>query len=227
MIVDDVIGAVKTPGVIGYYSKWSPLSKKWTEYKGTNQHYIGLSNSLTRSSALGRKKAGGMSRKREHYTAPKGLYKVGSFQSYIQSLNRPGTTERFFGPVSIIYDLTSPGADFRAYPKQLDGIVKRTDVQSIKSGKFVSFPKTLKLSATITAFGNLKGVTFDEWHIVDYIIKRADPSNEKQWVKINSQYGFGRSHRPIRSVVTPILKYYLQRRFPEIVQEAVKARSQK
>lgn len=89
----------------------------------------------------------------------------------------------------------------------------------------MAFPKDMKMRATITAFGNLKGVKFNEKSIVDYIIKRIDPVNEKQWVKINSEVGIGRSKRPIRAVITPILRYYMDKRFSEILRAAIKSRS--
>lgn len=225
MILDEVIGAITTPGVLSPYVKWKPLSNQWVKYKGTNEHYVGLSNSQTMGRALRRRGSRGMSRLRANGPMPAGAFKVGSFQSYIQSLNKAGTTARFFGPISVSYDFVTPSANFKVTPLVENGIVKQTLVRSAQRGQFVAFPKTLKMQATITAFGKLKGVQFDEWHIVDYILKRIDPANEKQWVKINSQYGFGRSRRPIRAVITPILKYYLERRFPEIVRAAIKARS--
>lgn len=223
MIVDEVIGAVSTPGIFRSYVDWDPLSKKWIKQKSTSMFYVGLSNSRTLGRTLNRKGTAGATRLGDNANTPRGYVKVGSFQSYIQSLNQAGTTARFFGPVSVSYDFVSPSGNFKITSKQESSIVKRTDARD--KGRFVAFPKTVHMEARITAFSKLKGVPFNEWSIVDYIIKRIDPSHEKQWVKINSEYGIGRSRRPIRAVVTPILKYYYERRFPEIVREAVKARS--
>lgn len=228
MIVDEVIGKTATPGLISKYTTWKPLSKKWISDKGTKKHYVGLSDSKTLSRALGRRvKEGrkkGLSRLRANGTKPSGRNKTGSFETYIQSLNTAGTTERFFGPVAISYDFVSPNPNISVVKEQTNGLVKQVAHWSKSRNKFVAFPKNLNMKATITAFGKLKGVKFDEWSVVDYIIKRVDPSNEKQWVKINSEYGIGMSNRPIRAVITPILRYYMDKRFSEIVKDAVNNR---
>lgn len=220
VIEKDIIRALSTPGIIRQFTSWQPLSPKWVKQKATSEHYVGLSNSRTKGNALGRSHRYGAGRLSED--VPRGHLKVGSFQSYIQSLNRVGTTARFFGPVSVSYNFIAPNPNLKVYPKQDNGIVMRTDVRN--KGSFFKFTGPMEMSATITAFGNLKGVAFDEWHIVDYIIKRIDPANEKQWVKINSSEGIGGSQRPLRAVVTPILKYFMTQRFPKIVKDAITAR---
>ncbi len=228
MILDEVIGSLSVPGVLAPYTSWKPLGKKWVKQKGTSQHYVGLSNSLTTGRGLGRKSKGGrsigISRLRANGRKPSGLVRVGAFEDYIRTLTSVGTTERFFGPIAIRYDFVSPDARFAVAFNQVNGEVTRTQIRSSSRGTFVAFPKELKMKATITAFGNLKGVSFNEKSIVDYIIKRIDPLNEKQWVKINSEVGIGRSKRPIRAVVTPILRYFMDKRFGEIVRSAIKSR---
>ncbi len=227
-ISDEVIGALSAPGVIAGYTSWKPLSAKWVKQKATAQHYIGLSNSTTRGKALGRTRKGGkeigMSRLRASGNKPKGLIKVGAFADYIATLHGRGNTERFFGPVAISYDFVAPDARIQVSMNQENGIVNRVRTTSVKRGQFVAFPKEMKMVAKITAFGKLKGLAFNEKKIVDYIIKRVDPANEKQWVKINSEIGIGRSKRPIRAVVTPILRYYMDKRLSEIVSSAIKSR---
>jgi hypothetical protein len=227
-ITDEVIGALSTPNLLGGYSAWKPLSAKWVKQKATSQHYVGLSNSLSRGKALGRTRKGGkeigMSRIRANGNKPKGLVKVGAFADYIATLHGRGNTERFFGPVAIKYDFLAPDARIQVSINQDNGIVNRVRTTSVKRGQFVTFPKDMKMVANITAFGKLKGITFNEKKIVDFIIKRIDPANEKQWVKINSEIGIGRSKRPIRAIVTPILRYYMDKRLSEIVQRAIKSR---
>lgn len=226
MIVDDVIGELQTPGILAPYTTWKPLSKHWIKAKATSQHYIGLSNRLTVGRALGRKSRNGrsigISRLRSNGVKPQGFVKVGPFESYIRSLTGKGTTERFFGPLKIDYDFQTGDPNITVYTQRDGAIVKRTQFRANRG--FVATPSSLKFKATISAFSALKGVTFNEKAIVDYIIKRIDPVNEKQWVKINSSYGIGRSRRPIREIMTPTLRYYMQKRFPEIVQAAIKAR---
>lgn len=228
LILDDVIGALSTPGLLAPYTSWKPLSAKWIKQKATGKHYVGLSNSLSRGKALGRRNANksiGISRLRANGRKPQGLVKVGAFEDYIKTLTAQGTTARFFGPVAIKYDFVSPDPRFSVTMSQANDIVARTQVRSSLRGTFVAFPKDLKMKATISAFGNLKGVTFNERNIVDYILKRIDPANEKQWVKINSTSGIGRSKRPVRAIITPVLRYYMDKRFSEIVRAAIKSRS--
>lgn len=236
LMVEDVIGSLQTPGILAPYTSWKPLGEKWVfekkkfgGYNNGNEHYLGLSNSATRRKQLGRSRKGGkdigMSRLRAYSSSKNKMVTVGPFRDYIQSLNTAGTTERFFGPIAITYDFISPDPNFRVTVNQQSGVVNRTQVHSAKRGVFVAFPKEMKMTANITAFGKLKGVAFNEKNVVDFIIKRIDPANEKQWVKINSEYGIGRSRRPIRAVVTPLLRYFIERRFPEIVRRAVKSRS--
>lgn len=226
MIVDDVIGELQTPGILSPYTTWKPLSKGWVKAKATSQHYIGLSNRLTTGRALGRKsKSGrdiGISRLRSNGLKPKGLLKVGPFETFARSLTAKGTTARFFGPLKIDYDFQTGDPNITVYTQRDGAIVKRTQFRANKG--FVATPNSLKFKATVSAFPALKGVTFSEKSIVDYIIKRIDPANEKQWVKINSAYGIGRSRRPIREIITPSLRYYMQKRFPEIVKTAIKVR---
>lgn len=227
-ILDEVVGSLNTPGLLSPYTSWKPLTPKWVKAKATSAHYVGLSNSLSRGKALGRSRKGGrdigMSRLRANGNKPKGLVKVGAFEDYIRTLTSVGTTERFFGPIAIKYDFVSPSANFSVSVNQDSGVVSRTQVRSVERGTFVAFPKDLKMTAKITAFGKLKGIAFNEKGIIDYIIKRIDPVNEKQWVKINSEVGIGRSKRPIRAVITPILRYYMDKRFSEIVRAAIKSR---
>lgn len=233
MIVDSVIGATTTPGVLTQYTAWKSLSKKWVKQKGTNRHYIGLSVASTSGKALGRRGTNGngigLSRLRANGTKPKGLQKVGALAAYMRSLNVAGSTARFFGPITSSYDFVPADPKIRVVINQADGVVKRVTVLSTVANdkglkSFMAFPKTMKMTVNIAAFGKLKGVSFNEKSVVDYIIKRIDPANEKQWVKINSEYGIGRSKRPIRAVITPILKYYMAQRFPEIVKAAIKSR---
>lgn len=228
LISDEVIGALSTPGLLGGYTSWKPLSAKWVKQKATSKHYIGLSNSLTRGKGLGRvRKNGneiGMSRLRANGPKPKGLVKTGAFSTYIATLHSKGNTERFFGPVAIGYDFISPDPRIKVTMNADSGVVNRVQTSSTTTGRFIAFPKTMKMVATITAFGKLKGIGFNEKKVVDFIIKRIDPAHEKQWVKINSEVGIGRSKRPIRAVVTPILRYYMEKRFSEIVRSAVKSR---
>lgn len=236
LMVEDVIGALGTPSILSPYTSWKPLGEKWVfekrkfgGYSSGNEHYLGLSNAATKRKQLGRTRKGGkeigMSRLRAYSSSKSKMVSVGPFRDYIQSLNTAGTTARFFGPVSITYSFVSPDPNFSVTVNQDSGVVERTQVRSAKRGTFVAFPKELRMTATITAFGKLKGVTFNEKNVVDFIIKRIDPANEKQWVKINSEYGIGRSRRPIRAVVTPLLRYFIERRFPEIVRRAIKSRS--
>jgi hypothetical protein len=232
LIVEDVVGALNTPSrFIPYY--WQPLSDRWqiAKLKEGNadisqRHYIGLSNSSTARRPLGRAKHNGMSRLRTATGSKSKFVKVGPFGDYMRSLTSQGTTARFFGPVTLSYDFVSPDPRFSVTVSEKDGALQRVQVRSAERGTFVAFPKELKMTATVTAFGNLKGVAFNEKSVVDYIIKRVDPSNEKQWVKINSEYGMGRSKRPIRAVITPLLRYFIERRFPDIVRRAIKSRSQ-
>lgn len=235
MILDEVIGRVGTPGLLAPFTTWKPLTEKWAFHKQKfggyatgKEHYRGLSNSSTRGKALGRRSTGrsiGMSRLRANGRKPSGLLKTGSFENYIRTLTAAGNTAKFFGPVVISYDFFSPDPNISVKINQSDGVVTRTQIRSASRGTFIAFPKEMRMTATITAFGNLKGVRFNEKNVVDYIIKRIDPGNEKQWVKINSEVGFGRSKRPIRAVITPILKYYMDKRMSEIIRAAIKSRS--
>lgn len=218
-MVREIIGAFYTPAILTAYATWDPLSDKWAHYKRTEMHYVGLSNGQTRSRSLGRTSTSGASRDATK-SAPRGRVKVGSFVSYIEALNAAGTTERFFGPVAISYDFISYDPHIRFYPKNKEGVLVKTDVR--KKGKYFKYDgSAVSMGAYITAFGNLKGVQFDEWHIVDYIIKKIDPEHEKQWVKINSRFGIGRTRRPIRAIITPLVKYYMDTKFPRIVERAI------
>lgn len=236
-IMWDVIGATKTPYVISQGgASWEPLKEKWSfqkrklgQHSTGQEHYQGLSGASTMLNPLGRSRKGGkdigMSRTRAASVKPKGKVKVGAFEDYIRKLAHPGTTARFFGDIVASYNVVSPDPRFRIEMKQSDGTITNVKARNTYSGKFAPIPSELRFTAKIEAFGKLNGLAFDEKNIVDYIIKRADPANEKQWVKINSEVGIGRSRRPIRAIITPMLRYYIQRRFPSVVRDAIQARS--
>lgn len=244
-ILKYVIGhTVGSPAFFSNYLNppWEPLSDRWNKTKAksqperfnaeTDRFYDGLSNGATLSPNLSirRNQKGfdeGINRGNGRKQRARGKIKVPSFGSYIQSLTGQGNTERFFGAVTIQYEFKEPrvghvitakmgvkkenGEDFRNQVLRLYTKARGTSGSAKNSSQ-------MRMIGNVEAFGVLAKVQATEFYIIDYILKVVDPSHEKQWVKINSRKGwFGRGNRPIRGVITPLIKRYINKSLPEIM----------
>jgi hypothetical protein len=238
-----------TPAIVASQGvQWSPVSDDWQNRKylaGVEDpfFYRGLTDQIGRNystSRLGRKK---------NYGVPRlaGVKRLGdegnlSFESYLENLNAQGKVTEFFGPVTIFYEVSGRGVT--TFVAQEDNVVQRVRALArAKSGSsgWASLPDQLKIAIKVAAFRLPSGVLNDEWRLVDYILKRLDPLHEKQWVKINSRYGYprarrsdkkgkrrsvnysaGRRNRPIRPMVSPLINWYIKNRIPELIVGALR-----
>lgn len=224
-----VIGAPDAPDQLARYlpdGEWADISLKWNNTKNRvwgntgnvglyNQFYRGISNAGTMAnSRMGRGKKGSSGKKTS----------VKPFGDYIKSLQTAGTVEKFFGPVSLQYEFESPQIGHVITAKMGGKTIDNSDRNDItriftrntlgsKKG-FVATPDKFKITATVSAFDKLKGIGDTEFALVDFIIRQIDPGNRKQWVKINGRYGHGRSHRPIRAVIQPMIHWYFEKLLP-------------
>ena len=232
-----LFGLDDAPGYIAGYlpnGEWDDISLKWSKTKKRinnssreNAFYMGISSMST--TAIGLKvQKNGEGAKRAGVTRRKsGRIKVPPFASYIKSLQQVGTTEKFFGPVTLQYEVQSPSVGVQVTAKMghktLTGSVANNSIKNIYAKKvnekgkpFTTLSRDMKITARIEAFGALKAIEQTEWAIVDYIIKKIDPSNEKQWVKINGRKGgYGRGNRPIRALVLPMVRWYFNKLLPK------------
>ncbi len=241
-MVTRLIGRNDAPSWFAKYlpqGDWSDIGAKWSNTKhrinqsldetNYNSYYRGISSSSTAGKGLTVRKNGegasriGVTRRKS------GKVKVPSFASYISSLQASGTTEKFFGPVTLQYEIQSPTVGVQVTAKMghktLTGSAANNSIKNIyaknttaKYKPFTSLSKDLMVTARVEAFGNLRAIQQTEWAIVDYIIKRIDPSHEKQWVKINGRTGgHGRGNRPIRALVLPMVQWYFNQLLPDAI----------
>jgi hypothetical protein len=241
-----LLGTDDVPDMIKRFvsrGEWIDISERWNKVKvkhgvitpEQNRYYLGITGSRTLSlNRLGRKKSGRAGAEREVYATKKkpGKAKVPAFGSYLKTLQAPGTVQKFFGPVTLNYGFESPtgytsiGAKMgpnakhpNVLPNQIRHIWTRNRVKNTISS---SIPSELRITANIEAFGRLKEVKKFEWFMVDFILKRIDPSHEKQWVKINGQRGGkGKGRRPIRAIVLPLVQYYMNKKLPDSIRRTL------
>lgn len=224
--------------------EWHDVSLKWHNRKvntigmpvGSNWYYNGISKAMTMGNRLSRKTARGMkgqeaTRLDGRTRRQSGKVRVPAFTDYIATLQQSGTTAKFFGPVTLQYDFQAPkvGHVITAKMGQIEAngtdtrnLIKKIYVKDMlaKRQPFAKFPENLRVTARVEAFGALAGVQQTEWFIVDYILKRIDPANEKQWVKINGRGKGGRGGRPIRPIILPMVQYYIQNSLPAAIRAA-------
>lgn len=237
-----LIGRNDAPGWFAKYlpdGEWRDITAKWSTTKhrinqaldesNYNSFYRGISNSTTAGKNLSvRKNDGGASR--PGVTRRKsGKTKVPPFSQYISSLQAAGTTDKFFGPVTLQYEIQSPNVGVQVTAKMghktLTGNAANNSIKNIYAKNTLAYrkpltalPKDMSITARVEAFGNLRAIQQTEWAIVDYIIKRIDPSHEKQWVKINGRRGgHGRGNRPIRALVLPMVQWYFNQLLPDAI----------
>lgn len=227
---------------------WMPISTKWSKEKtkwlgmpkSDDWHYNGLSNVGTMAKGLSiRRKYGrgqmdrGIKRNNGKTSRNPNKINVPPFVKYIKTLQAVGTTERFFGPVSLQYEFQAPDIGHTITPtigwgnvkgEYLPNIIK--SIQHRNRGQFAKFPSEMRVTATVEAFGILAGLKDLEWFLVDYIIKRIDPANEKQWVKINGTRPAGPkegSHgREVKPLIQPLVRYYLHEALPNAIKRNIK-----
>lgn len=213
------------PRIAGFGSSgsWKALSNSWQELKlkmsGSVDDIENFYSGITQyGPAPERNRLGaarqGKKRLKNGFKRPL-QSKVEPFERYMNKLARdPDAVGRIFGHLAIKYYFGAAGATMT--PVMSDRELKQIISKGAK-GRFVTMPSRFQMGTEITAFQGVQGVTFDEWHVVDYILKQRDPQNEKQWVKINSRYGFGRSHRPTRAMITPLIAWYMQVGLPNMI----------
>lgn len=174
------------------FPTWQRLSHRWLAYKeeegDSNKFYTGVSN------------VEGRVRNRRDGT--KTTIKVTeNFRDYMKSL-KPDDVEYAMGKLIIEYTFRTKNKKFATTDIQNthDLAQKVTKTQSDE------FPDQLLITAEIKAFQNMAGLKQDEWDIVDKII--VELGYEEQWRKINATK-FGRSGRPIRAVVGPMMQRFM------------------
>lgn len=253
---DTAHGYAETPPLIAAYmggaGRWQALSEKWINVKSRpmfanlpDGFYHGLTASVgaVSHSRLGRTRQPGSQPRKAHIARPNTGAKT-PFSKFIHGLaKKSGSTERFFGPFEIEYKFYKEGRLFKVTKTPEQG-VEEIEVKSDKTGKFVMFPRDYSMGAELTAFPKLAQIGFNEWQVVDFILKRIDPANEKQWVKINARTGFapkkrysankkgqklsegqkyanrmGRGHRPIRALITPLISWYHKVAFEQAMRQ--------
>lgn len=219
--------------------EWDDISTRWSGVKqkrlgmgaGNNWYYKGISSSNTTSKALSiRKKGdGGVERVDGRQKRSSKRVKTSPFAKYIATLQNSTTTEKFFGPITLQYDFQAPSIGHKITPvmgsKTVNGETFNNIITKINRrthrGTFGKIEGDLSVTAKIEAFSFLNRIQQNEWFIVDYILKRIDPANEKQWVKINGRRGPGKSGtkrgsegRPIRPILVPMIQFYIQEALP-------------
>jgi hypothetical protein len=227
------------------HGSWDDITKRWHKTKvrhgviaensgDYNHFYRGISHKALARKALSRSsKDGGVSRAGDSKRRPTKPVQVGPFAKYIQSLQSEGNVERFFGPVMLGYSFVSPqmGEKITAKmgPKNLTmnnfediNKIRHIYITNAKGQHTTSLPSRLQVTATIQAFPVLESVKKDEWYLVDYILKRIDPANEKQWVKINGRMG-GRTRgaRPIRPIIAPLVQYFINQKLARAMEKVI------
>ncbi len=241
-MVTRLIGRNDAPGWFAKYlpqGEWTDITAKWSNTKhrinqsldesNYNSYYKGISNRSTAGKGLTVQK-NGQGAKRVGITRRKsGKVKVPPFASYISSLQGAGTTEKFFGPVTLQYEIQSPNVGVQVTAKMghktLTGSAANNSIKNIyaknvnaKGKPFTALSKDLMVTARVEAFGSLRAIEQTEWAIVDYIIKRINTTNEKQWVKINGRRGgHGRGNRPIRALILPMVQWYFNQLLPDAI----------
>lgn len=215
---------------MGGEGQWRKLTGGWMDRKAIprkgqfNDHpqgfYQGLTGFYGRATSpkrLGRRTPGSPGLPRLRGVARPGGTAV-PFEQFIRGLARNKlSTERFFGPLEIQYEISKDGRTFRV--TTLDKAIEDIDTISEKTGKLLMFPKEYSLKTTVTAFPQIRAIEFAEWYIVDYMLKRIDPVDEKQWVKINSRKAFGKKARPLRAMITPLISWYFNVEFARVMRE--------
>lgn len=218
---------------------WDFITSKWSKAKtkrigmpfGNNWYYNGISNALTTSKGLSiRKNDGGVSRDDGRRSRSPKAKKTPSFESYISTLQDAGTTAKFFGPITLQYEFQSPAIGHKITPvmgarmvngSMVDNVITRINRRTHK-GTWGKVEGDLNVTAKVEAFGVLKDLKKLEWFIVDYIIKKIDPANEKQWVKINGTSGGkgkGKGSRPIRPLILPMIQFYINDELPKAMRK--------
>lgn len=246
-ILDEIVGTESpeggggiraTPSLIKNYmgkeGHWKPLSPAWAALKdelgSRSDFYIGLTNvkggSSRNSLGRGQARASGSKGTMKGKWATRlgndrkkpGKVSVPSFESYMNDLAGQGVTamNRIFGPVGIEYTFSKDNQIV-----DIESFTTRTSRAAATQGQQVfANIKGTRITATVRAFTRLKGVQdFSEAYVVDYILKRLDPGHEKQWVKVNSNYGFGRGKRPVRAFVAPLISWYMNDAFAKIMRD--------
>lgn len=238
-----LIGRNDAPGWFAQYlpgGEWEDITKKWSNTKhrinqsldesNYNSHYRGISSSNTMVNRLSvRRNDGGAKRAGNPTRRKPGKVKTTPFATYISTLQTSGTTERFFGPVSLQYEIQAPQVGHvvtaKMGHKTLTDPISNNTIRNIYAKNvnayrkpLTALPKDMQITARVEAFGRLKEVQRVEWMLVDYIIKQIDPQNEKQWVKINGRTGgHGRGHRPIRALILPMIRWYFDKLLPDAI----------
>lgn len=213
----------------GYSLPWEDLSALWVHQKikhgrasDTNQaFYIGITREQAAAKAA-------RSTKRRRKKAP-----VKPFSEYISSLQNSGAVDRFFGPVTLKYEFQSPrlnetvsvrtGRATARNPTPHRNQITSVRVQDNYLKKRVSDLKDHRVIGTIEAFKVFEMVQKTEWAMVDYIIRKVDAANKKQWQKINGTKGPRGTMRPIRAIILPMVQYFINERLPDELREVMKS----
>lgn len=213
-------------GHMGANPQWQRLTDDWQERKlkadAYDLYYNGLTDMLGSpvKAKLGAARQGA---KRDKKFSRSAKTMVEPFDRFMKKLGRdPNAVDRILGRVSVTYSFGAPNVTMRRV--QNGNQLRQIMTQGAK-GRFTQMPRAFVMDAEISAFDKLKGVDFDEWHVVDFILKRLDPANEHQWVKINSRYGFGkgkkgkRGPRPIRAIISPMINWFIQKGIPDTMKD--------
>lgn len=235
--------------------EWKDISTPWDRTKhtrigmprGDNWHYMGISGATTQAKGLKiRRKYGpgqidrGIPRNDGRTARSPNKKKVRPFAEYLQTLQAAGTTDKFFGPVTLNYQFHSPipGQKVTATmaAQTTNSLLPRNAIAKIvtrNKGRFDKMAGELDVSVSVEGFGALKHVQKLEWFIVDYIIKRIDRANEKQWVKINGEVAPGNSRkdskgrnlqhgRKVKPLILPMIQFYINDALPRAMRKGIK-----
>lgn len=212
----EMIGGNEVPIEIAGYTGWEDLSGLWTKEKirfgrATDENqafYIGI----TRELAAGGRIVRGKKRRKK-------AVKVKPFKEYISSLQKAGTVDRFFGPVTLKYEFQSERHEETVKVRTGKVSTKnpsphRNQITSVTSwniymNKRMKNMRDYRVIGQVNAFEKLLHIDKTEHAIVDFILRKIDPGNKKQWQKINGTSNGRGVDRPIRALILPMVQYYI------------------
>jgi hypothetical protein len=220
------------PSMIAEYTSWKALSPSWYDQKFKSKNRNSLNFYIGMSDQMGTRQVGANTLSTYSQKHKRGRFRSGGrskpFYRYVEGLaNSPNATERFFGSGSIGYELKRPNGQIikLAQDPTRSGVIGGLAEKPGK--KFLEGLDGTVLTAQIWVFPKLTGLigsndsslSIDdsvEQRIAKFMSKQ-DPANQNQWMKVSGRGGSGM--KPIRPILTPLIKWYLQVGFRDVLRK--------
>lgn len=196
-----------TPGLIRSYTSWKPLTRRWMLQKLRKSRRVKKGQVAQLGDRVGASTAD------KHY---RGL--TGKMNSYIKEVAKAGHANKVFG---------NPVARMAFGDGTSSVIVDKTVLT--KTGRLVAmgyrpdgkygFITTVgaKPSFVIKAFPNLQGIPANETALASWVGEATGQTD--QWMKV---VGKNKTGKPLRPMILPMLKWYVDVGFPRAINKAIK-----